>query len=41
VDHFADRKSRLVYLTADSTTELEDVDNDCIYIIGGLIDHNR
>ena len=39
--HFSERKDKLVYLTADSDTELEDVDPTCIYIIGGLVDHNR
>ena len=34
-------KEKLIYLTADSDTELDSFDKDFIYIIGGLVDHNR
>ena len=34
-------KEKLVYLTADSETELDSFDHNCYYIIGGLVDHNR
>ena len=34
-------KENLVYLTADSNTELLSFDNDTTYIVGGLVDHNR
>ena len=32
----------IVYLTADAVEELEELDAEgCIYVIGGLLDHNR
>ena len=43
-------KDKLIYLTGDSTEDIEEFDEkyllifwsiSCIYIIGGLVDHNR
>ena len=32
---------RLVYLTADANEVLESLEDDCCYIIGGIVDRNR
>lgn len=42
IEHFGeDAKESLIYLTADSPHELHEIDQDKIYIIGGLVDRNR
>jgi tRNA (guanine9-N1)-methyltransferase len=34
-------KDQLVYLTADSETLIQDLSPGSIYLIGGIVDHNR
>jgi tRNA (guanine9-N1)-methyltransferase len=34
-------KEKLVYLTGDSPNVLEDIEEDKVYIIGAIVDHNR
>lgn len=44
---FADQKplafplQKIVYLTADTQTTLDRIEDDCAYVIGGLVDRNR
>lgn len=40
LDHFAAHRHRLVFLTAESDSVLDDVADDDIYIVGALVDHN-
>ena len=35
------KKEDLIYLTADAEEVMEDVEEDKLYIIGGLVDRNR
>jgi tRNA (guanine9-N1)-methyltransferase len=39
--YFATEKAQVVYLSADAEHEIEDLDADKIYVIGGLVDHNK
>lgn len=39
VDRFP--REKLVYLTADTETVLQEFDREKVYVIGGIVDHNR
>jgi len=41
LEYFTESKSDLIYLTADSPTELQILDPGKIYIVGGIVDRNR
>jgi tRNA (guanine9-N1)-methyltransferase len=41
MDHFEGEASSLVYLTADSPDELQELDPSKVYVVGGLVDRNR
>ncbi len=34
-------KSRLVYLTSDTDAAVDQFEHEKVYIIGGIVDHNR
>jgi len=41
LNYYHKSRKNLVYLTADCDEDLEVLAVDCIYIIGGIVDHNR
>lgn len=41
LEHFEGSKDDLVYLTADSPNELQELDPSKAYIVGGIVDRNR
>lgn len=41
IEALEDEKENLVYLTADAEKELDELDPQKLYIVGGLVDRNR
>jgi tRNA (guanine9-N1)-methyltransferase len=41
--HFSELfdKDKIVYLTSESDTTLDELEKGCVYVIGGLVDHNK
>ncbi|KXS18873.1 hypothetical protein M427DRAFT_95702 [Gonapodya prolifera JEL478] len=39
--HYSAQKEKLVYLTADTPDEIQTLEDDHIYVIGGIVDKNR
>jgi len=33
-------KGKIIYLTSESKNVIECLEHDCVYVIGGLVDHN-
>ena len=40
-DYYKDKMDRVVYLTSDSERTLTELENDKIYVVGGIVDRNR
>ena len=41
LEHFAEEKDKLVYLTAEAEDEIHEIHKDKIYVVGGIVDKNR
>lgn len=41
LDYFSGNKDKIVYLTSESPNEISDLDTDCMYVVGGIVDKNR